>query len=83
MGISEINGRYPKSGTDVDTQIEQIWYVLEGSGALLVQDEAHEFESGDMVYVPKNQPYVIQGSMKLLVASSPAWTPEQHKHLER
>jgi mannose-6-phosphate isomerase-like protein (cupin superfamily) len=80
MGISAINGRYPASGTDVDTGLEQIWYVLDGDGTVTVGTDVYQLEAGDMLHIGKNEPYVIDGRLRLMVASTPAWTAEQHKH---
>ncbi len=83
VGISEINGRYPSAGFDVDTKVEAVWYVLSGTGTLFVKGEAYQLDDGDMVMIPKNEKYWIQGNyLKLVVVSSPPWTPQQHKHVD-
>ena len=81
LGISEINGRYPAEGADVDEAIEQLWYVLDGSGTVTVGDTVYDLAAGDMLHLDKGEQYVIDGQLKLMVASAPAWTPEQHTHV--
>lgn len=83
LGVSEINGRYPGKGYDVDEAVEAIWYVEEGEANIWIGGEVYHVEKGDMVYVPMNEKYWIEGkNLRLVVASSPTWYPEQHKHLE-
>ena len=82
LGVSEISGRYPQSGTDADTEVEQIWYVEKGSGVVEVSGVQFELAEGDMLHIDKGEKFVIDGNLKLLVASSPIWTPEQHKHFD-
>ena len=83
VGISEINGRYPEKGYDLDQKIEQIWYIEKGSGKIWVMDEIYFVGPGDMILIPKAKKYWIEGkALKLVVISSPPWFAEQHIHLD-
>lgn len=83
MGISLINGRYPQSGFDVDEGVEQVWYVVSGQGTMQIGASSFDVEEGSMVRVPKREKFWIDGkNLKLVVASSPPWRAEQHKHVE-
>ncbi len=83
VGISEINGRYPETGFDVDMSIEQVWYVESGEGSIEMESENLNVSAGDMVHIPKGNAYAIIGkNLKLLVSSSPPWTSDQHTHLD-
>lgn len=83
LGVSEINGRYPESGFDVDEEVEASWYVEAGTGFIWIGGQEYTVEKGDMIYVPAGEKYSIQGkNLRLVVCSSPSWYPEQHKHLQ-
>ncbi len=83
MGVSEINGRYPTIGFDVDTKVEGLWYVESGSGEIFLQNKIHKIQSGAMILVPKGEKFWILGKkLKLIVVSSPPWHPEQHKNIK-
>lgn len=83
LGVSEIHGRYPEHGCDVDTGVEQIWYVESGDGVICVENKEYTVSSGDMLLIAKNEKYWIKSeSLKLVVASSPPWYPTQHTHRE-
>lgn len=83
LGISEINGRYPENGFDVDQEVEQSWYVEDGKGTVWIDGKEYQMNKGDMIYIPEGQKYWIQGeNLRLVVCSSKPWFPEQHKHIE-
>ena len=83
LGISEINGRYPQSGFDVDEKVEASWCVENGSGIIWIDGEEHSVEKGDMIYIPAGEKYWINSNdLRLIVCSSPPWTLEQHRHIE-
>jgi mannose-6-phosphate isomerase-like protein (cupin superfamily) len=83
VGVSEINGEYPQHGFDIDTEVEAVWYVLSGTGEVIIEDERFTLNEGDMIKVPQNNKFKIIGNtLKLVVISSPPWTAEQHKHVE-
>lgn len=83
IGVSEINGRYPVSGFEVDEKVEGCWYVEQGTGVIWIAGQEIHIEKGDAISVPAGEKFWIQGnSLRLVVASSPLWYPEQHKHLD-
>lgn len=83
VGVSEINGQYPQSGSDVDVEIEQVWYVERGRGKVWIQDIEYVIAEGDMMLIPKGENYRIFGEgLKIITSSSPPWFASQHKHLD-
>lgn len=83
LGVSEINGRYPTKGYDVDEKVEASWYVEHGKATIFIAGQTYNLEAGDMIYVPAGEKFWIEGeNLRLVVCSSPMWTPEQHKHIE-
>lgn len=83
IGVSEINGRYPETGYEMDEKVEGCWYVESGRGAVWIAGQEYAVEPGDVISVPAGEKFYIQGeSLRLVVASSPLWYPEQHKHID-
>ena len=83
IGVSEINGRYPESGFEVDEKVEGCWYVESGTGMIGIAEQEYAVEAGDAICVPVNEKFYIQGDkLRLVVASSPPWYVEQHKHID-
>lgn len=79
--VAEIDGRYPDTGWVCNTQITELVYVLEGEGELIVQGgRAVKLAIGGLAVIEPNETYHFMGSqLRILMASTPAWNPEQHK----
>jgi len=64
----------------------EIFYVLEGSGILHINDESHQLEKDDSAYVPPNAKQFIENSgitdLRFLCIVEPAWKPEDETLLE-
>jgi mannose-6-phosphate isomerase-like protein (cupin superfamily) len=83
LGVSEISGRYPESGYDLDEQVEQSWYVESGNGSVWAGGQEWQVSKGDMVHLLPGEKYWIRGdNLRLIVASSPQWSEAQHKHVQ-
>lgn len=83
IGVSEINGRYPETGYEVDEKVEGCWYVEQGTGVIWIGGNEYNIEPGDVILVPANDKFYIRGErLRLIVSSSPLWYPEQHKHID-
>ena len=64
----------------------EIYYVLEGSGILHINDELHYLEKDDSVYVPPNSKQFIENvgadDLKFLCIVEPAWKTSDEVLLE-
>ena len=64
----------------------EIYYVLEGSGILYVNDESHNLEKDDSAYVPSNSKQFIENigtnDLKFLCIVEPAWKADDEVLLE-
>ena len=58
----------------------EIYYILEGSGTLYVNDESHHLEKDDSAYIPPNSKQFIENTgtndLKFLCIVEPAWKQE-------
>ncbi len=64
----------------------EIYYVLEGSGDLKIDEHIHHIEKDDSVYVPANSKQFIENTgsinLKFLCIVEPAWKAEDEILLE-
>jgi len=64
----------------------EIYYILEGSGDLKIDEDTHHIEKDDSVYVPPNSKQFIENtgsiSLKFLCIVEPAWKVEDEILLE-
>lgn len=77
-----ITGRYPETGFTSNLQSDSCIHVLNGNGVLGLKDGTLvELNKNDQVYLAVGDVYYFEGSLEILYAASPAWTPEQTKHI--
>ena len=64
----------------------EIYYILEGSGEILIDDESFHVEKDDSVYVPPNSKQFIKnsgsGNLRFLCIVEPAWKADDEILLE-
>ena len=61
-------------------QMEEIYYILSGSGRMSVGDEKREVGAGDAIYVPRGHRHTLENTgtepIKLLLVCGPAFSYE-------
>lgn len=79
----ELTQRYPETGFALNTQSEMIVYISEGK-VLFAQGEKKIFTKGSAVRVKPNEKYfwLPLKKVRMIVFSTPPWTPEQHKNVQ-
>ena len=60
----------------------QIVFVHEGSGKIVVDGKEYLLNAGDVILIDKNEKFYWDGKMTLHISCTPAFTPEQHVHIE-
>lgn len=80
--VIDLSGRYPDDGWALNTACTALIHVMQGRGELVGDGAISDLAEGDQVLITPNEPYAFDGTMKLLYISTPAWTPEQAKHVE-
>ena len=63
--------------------LEEIYYIVEGSGLMTVGDEQHEVGAGDAVYIPRQHRHTLTNTgstpMRILLVCGPAFFYEDHR----
>lgn len=77
--VIELTGRYPEVGSAMNTVCKEQIYIAEGSGTITTADGTIELRKGDMILIQPNDTYFFDGTMTLLISSSPAWYPGQYR----
>ena len=83
LAVAEISGRYPETGCCVNEQCDEAAYIFEGTVNVTKKDgDTHLLNSGDSVFISKDEPFFWEGNGKMVISCSPPWTPEQYKNVE-
>jgi hypothetical protein len=64
-----------------DVESTYAWYILEGNGTFVVDDEKIIVSPKDLVVVPPNKRIHYFGKMKLFLCTSPAFNPVNERHV--
>jgi mannose-6-phosphate isomerase-like protein (cupin superfamily) len=80
--VIELTGRYPDSGQVLNDVCKELAYIVDGSGVLTQAGQTYSLNQGDMALIQPGEPYYFDGTLKMLISSSPAWYPEQHHNVE-
>jgi len=64
---------------------EQVYYILEGSGVMTVDDEHRQVQAGDCIYFPPFAKHGLENTggivLRYLSAASPSFTAEECERL--
>lgn len=58
-----------------------VYYILEGSGIYVLDDEKLPVKKGDIVSIPPNTRIHYFGNMEMLLIVSPLWKQENETHI--
>lgn len=63
--------------------LEEIYYILSGSGVMTIGEESQAVSAGDAIYIPKNKVHSLRNTgaedMKILLVCGPAFYFEDHR----
>jgi mannose-6-phosphate isomerase-like protein (cupin superfamily) len=63
--------------------LEEVYYILEGSGVMTVGENQREVGAGDAVYIPRQHRHTLTNtgstSMRILLICGPAFFYEDHR----
>lgn len=74
-----------KTSTRHRLAYSEVYYILEGTGIMHIDDEAEQIEAGDTVYIPPKTVQWIENAgdcnLVFLCIVDPAWQPEHEEVL--
>jgi len=79
LAVAEISGKYPEDGWARNREVDMTYYVIGGGGKFYFEEESYDLHKGDLVMVEKGKWYRVEGNLEIVMASSPAWSPEQYE----
>ncbi len=81
--VFEVTGSHGKVKT---TRSDRVYFVIEGTGEFVINDEVMPVEQHDVVIVPKNTPYnyrATNGTLKLFLVHTPAYSSDSEEKLPK
>ena len=83
IGHMIVDGRHP-IGVDkfiLEHECSFIMYILKGSGRVFAGDQVFEVSPTDVVLVPANNKFAVEGKFEYITFDSPAFYPEQSEEV--
>lgn len=77
----ELSGRYPEQGYALNMVSKELVYVKSGEGTLTSGDKTVTLSPGDAALIQPNEKYYFEGTLELVISSTPAWHPNQYQNI--
>jgi mannose-6-phosphate isomerase-like protein (cupin superfamily) len=58
-----------------------IFYIIEGAGTWIIEDQEFPVEANDVVIVPPGKRFYYKGTLKQVCITAPAWDAEHEHHV--
>jgi len=78
-----VKGRHPKKNNKyiLEHKCNFVMYILKGRGVVHAGDEEFEVEVGDVVFVPANNKFAVEGDVEYITVDTPAFYQEQSEEI--
>ncbi|WP_131778794.1 cupin domain-containing protein [Legionella bozemanae] len=77
--IAKISGRYPEAQRVINLECNELAYVFQGEGKVVVNHTEYKLSAGDAVLIEAGEKYYWEGTMQLFISCRPAWNMGQHQ----
>jgi mannose-6-phosphate isomerase-like protein (cupin superfamily) len=79
-----VKGRNPtkKNTFLLEHDCQFIIYVTKGKGRIYTSNELFEVTVGDVVYIPTDNKFAVEGDMEYVTVDTPGYYPEQSTEIE-
>ena len=77
--VVAVRGRHPDNGRVVNTECNEMAYILEGKGIISIEDVKMVFAAGDVILIEAQEKYFWDGNFSAVLFSVPAWNTGQFK----
>lgn len=79
----DVDGRHPedKDTFIVEHECQFVIYVVKGSGIIYAGEEKFYVKVGDVVFVPKEIKFAVEGKMEYITVDNPAFFPDQSEEI--
>lgn len=84
IGLMVVKGRYPENDKTflVEHGCNFVIYVTKGEGIIYAGDETFLVKTGDVIFVPKDNKFAVEGDLEYVTVDSPAYFPEQSEEIK-
>ena len=79
-----VKGRHPKDSNTfvVEHECRFVIYVLKGKGKVYAGENIFDVKIGDVIFVPTNNKFAVEGDMEYITVDIPAYFQEQSEEVQ-
>lgn len=79
-----VKGRHPKEKNKylLETACQFVIFVTKGNGTIYAGTEKYEVKIADVIYVPANTKFAVEGDLEYVTVDNPGFYPEQSTEIE-
>lgn len=84
IGLMVVKGRHPENKRTfiLEHGCSFVMYVTKGNGIVYAGNEKFDVVVGDVVFVPKENKFAVDGEFEYITVDTPAFYPEQSDEIE-
>lgn len=84
VNYMKVDGRHPiqENKFIIEHKCQFVVYVTKGKGKIFAGNEIFDVKIGDVVFVPINNRFAVEGKLEYVTFENPAWYPEQSEIIE-
>jgi mannose-6-phosphate isomerase-like protein (cupin superfamily) len=77
------DGRYPTENFKMNKKCTEAFFIIDGEYTLTLGHETRTLKAQDVVYIPVNTPYAMEGKGTSFVYITPQWESSQNVHCDQ
>ena len=77
------NGRYPTENFKMNKKCTEAFFIIDGTYLLTLGYKTRTLKAQDVVYIPVNTPYAMEGEGTSFVYITPKWESNQNVHCDQ
>ncbi len=80
-GLCQIETQTGHDTTIIEHKCDFIYYIIDGNGHFIIDDQKEHCEKGDLVVIPAGAKFRYVGKLRMLLITTPPFYPEQEETL--
>ena len=83
IGYMIVKGRHPKNPNTfiIEHECSFLIYIIKGKGTVYTGEQKFLIKEKDVVFVPANTKFAVEGNVEYVTVDSPAFHPEQSEEI--
>lgn len=84
VALMVVKGRHPEDPKTfiLEHECQFVIYVSKGEGKIYAGDEVFEVKVGDVIFVPTNNRFAVEGNFEYITVDLPAFFPGQSEEIQ-